>query len=224
MKSDNKQINQSEGKPTSVENNDESMLEFFQKDKRNPNHPSYKISKRWGDVMTKEEKTLEDLERLFWYNDRTQNPDLHYQFLYEEICLLRDHYFQKFIDETNLRTFFMEGKIEDLHWEGFVAKDEIVDYYLRGRKVRGNESELIKYNPNHTNDTYDHVDKGVWYDKSLYEAQELKDWVEPDLNKKTELRCTYPYASYGNKHYISPMEGAHSSLGEYKTDTGENIK
>jgi hypothetical protein len=33
------------------------MLEFFQKDKRNPNQPSYKISKSWGDLMTKEEKT-----------------------------------------------------------------------------------------------------------------------------------------------------------------------
>lgn len=57
---------------------------FIWTDYRNPNHPTFKVQRKWGKLMLKEDKSVKDLKKLYWYNENQKNRDWRYQFLFSE--------------------------------------------------------------------------------------------------------------------------------------------
>ena len=169
---------------------DEDIKKFFNTDYRNPHHPSLKINDKWGKLMKKNDKSLEDLEKLYWYNDNQKERDFRYQFLWDEWKSLRDYYFEKFIEESNLRTFFTDSMIEELDSEGIVTKDEIVEYYLKGKKKRGKITERRKYDPSPILEPRKLKDD--IFDSYDYYMETISHWTRPERDDLHNWRVEYP--------------------------------
>jgi hypothetical protein len=43
--------------------------------------PHLKVNDKWGKLMKKDDKSREDLDKLYWYNDNQKDEELRYQFL-----------------------------------------------------------------------------------------------------------------------------------------------
>ena len=203
---------------------DEDVKKFFTTDYRNPNHPSLKINDKWGKLMKKDDKSREDLDKLYWYNDNQKDEELRYQFLWSEITILREYYFEKFIEETNLRTFFTDSMIQELDSQGIVTKDEIVEYYLKGKKKRGKITEREMYDPSPITESKRLKDE--IFDTYEYYNEQISDWTCPPKRDidwlNTHSREEYPNPSWNERYDDFELSPSYFSKLDWKEDYTES--